>query len=439
MLAAMTTAARYATLVALSLSLGCGGQSADTLVGQSAHFRLYVSPGVAQGSTPDGERALAALEANWNDMSTLLPLRAGTIDYHWVTAAELSSVCGEPAGGCEQEGPVVFAVGVPVQHELNHAYVELITGSHAPPVPLLTEGFASAIGCGDGLGVQKGTTARWQDLVALPEANPRFDAEGYAAGALLVRYLIRSRGMDAFVAYYAQAPKVRDPAEFADDFQRFWGTTLDAAWAAMNTVGPGTSLGDTPLCPCSLGPLPLGRSLADDPASPPYWTIPDAGGATIAMSPLVGGVFDDFDCLGQTFDGSGAAAAGLVRLGPGARGYVLGPLASATTGHFVSDTCEAAELFEVPAAAAALGLAVQVDRSSAAANLVYLRLQPPAGTTNLIVPFGTIAACETCAFDTPACAPDAPIAAGVPIYVQLPLTVQKDSAAQVTSTTILFQ
>lgn len=436
----MTTAARFAPLVALSVSLGCGGQPAGIyFAGQSAHFRLYVSPGVAQDVRPDGEQALATLEFNWNDMATLLPLRAGTIEYHWVTAAELSSACGEPAGGCEQEGPVVFAVGVPVQHELNHAYMELITGSHAPPVPLVTEGFASAIGCGDGLGVQKGTTPRWQDLVALPEANPRFDAEGYAAGALLVRYLVRTRGIDAFVAYYAQAPKVRDPALFADDFQRFWGMTLDEAWSGMNTVAPGTSLGDTPLCPCSLPPLPLGSSLLGGLTAPPYWTIPDAGGATIAMWPLGGGVFDDFDCRGQTFDGSGAASAGLVRLGPTVHGYVLAPLEIAATGHFVSDTCEAAELFQVPAAAAALGLAVQVDQSSAAADVVYLRLQRPAGTTSLIVPFGPIAACATCAFDTPACPQDAPIAEGVPIYVRLPLTVQKDSAAQVTSTTILFQ
>jgi hypothetical protein len=245
--------------------------------------------------------------------------------------------------------------------------------------------------------------------------------------------------MDAFVDYYLQAPGVRDPALFADNFQRFWGITLDAAWSAMNTVTAGTSLGDAPLCPCSLAALPLDQPLPGNPATAPYWTIPDAAGKTIALSPPSGGVFQDFDCLGQAFDGSGAAAAGLARLGPAVRGYVLAPLASAATGHFVSDSCEAAQLFEVPPAALALGLAVQVDQSTATSGVVYLRLLPPAGATGVVVPLGTVAACDSCAFDTPACSPAAALSPGAPVYVQLPLTVQTGSAAQVTSTTLLFQ
>ncbi|MFL5308107.1 MAG: hypothetical protein ACJ8F1_23025 [Polyangia bacterium] len=215
--------------------------------------------------------------------------------------------------------------------------------------------------------------------------------------------------------------------------------TLDAAWSAMNTVGPGTSLGDAPLCPCSLPSLPLDQPLSNDPASAPYWTIPDAAGRTIAMHAPSGGVFADFDCLGQSFDGSGGAAAGLVRLGPSVHGYVLAPLASTTTGDFVSDTCDGAELFTVPPAAIGLGLNVQVDQASAAANVVYLRLVPPAGATNLVVPLGTVTACATCAFDTAACPTGGAISPGAPIHVELPLAVQKDSAAQVTSTTIFFQ
>ncbi len=439
MLTGMRAVGCCAALLAMASSPSCGQQLPGAFVGESAHFRLYVSSGVVIPPDLDTDRALVALESNWRDMATLLPLQTGSIEYHWVTPSELSSACGGPAGGCEQQGPIVIADGVPIQHELNHAYIELLAGTHAPPVPLVTEGFAGAIGCGDGLGVQKGTPTRWQDLLALPGDDPRFDRDGYSAGALLVRYLIRSGGIDAFISYYRQAPKVRDPALFADHFQRFWGITLDAAWSAMNTVSPGTGLGDTSLCPCSLPSLPLDQPLAVDRVSAPYWTIPEVDGKTIAMHPVSGAIFDDFDCHGETFDGSGTAGVGLIRLGPTVHGYVLAPLASTTTGHFVSDTCEAAELFQVPPSALGLGLSVQVDQSSAASNVVYLRLVPPPGATALSVPLGIVDTCATCAFDEAACAAVTAISPGTPVYVQLPLTVQKASAAQVTSTTIFFQ
>ena len=424
---------RTGALLAVTLSCACR-ELPGVFVGESTHFRLYVSSGVEVPPGLEGEKALTALETNWTDTATLLPLDArrsvGKIEYRWVVPGDLSSACEPGVGGCELEGPIVVALELPFQHELNHAYMELITGTNAHPVPLLTEGIASAIGCGQGFGARLDDPTRWQELIA---GNPRdegFARDGYPQGALLVRYLIRTRGIDAFIAYYEQAPKVRTPALFADNFQRFWGMSIDAVWSAMKTMDPGESLGDTSLCPCSLPSPPLDQPLADDPATTPYWTIPDARGKTIALQAGPSHIIRNFDCLGQRFDGPGASPVALVRLGAGVRGYVLAPLAGATVGDFISDTCEGAEPFAVPSDLMGLGLGVQVDRSLAAARWVYLQLQAPPGATTLSVPSAAVSACATCAFDTPTCPAGVALSPQGTTYVRLPLTPSTGSDAR---------
>jgi hypothetical protein len=437
----MSKFVRAGALVAVTAACACSPQLPGVLVGESAHFRLYVSPGAYVSPGPEGEGGLTALEANWTDTATLLPLTGGKIEYHWVAVDELASACTADVGGCEQEGPIVVAYELPDQHELDHAYMELMTHTHDNPVTLVTEGYAESIGCGQGNGDLLIDPTRWQDLVALTEVAPEFENEGLIEGALLVRYLIRNWGGDKFVAYYAQATKARDPALFADNFQRFWGISIDAAWSAMKTVLPGENIFDSSLCPCSLTPLPLDQTLPDDPATAPYWTIPQGTDETIVLEGAPSYKVDDFDCLGQRFDGGGGAGTVLARLGAGIRGYVLSPLTSTTTGNFVSDTCADAEPFTVPAGGlSSLGLAVQVDRSTAASDVVYLQLQAPAGSTTLSVPQGMIVnSCASCAFGTPACPPGGTVSPTGTTYVQLTLALAFGSSAQVTSQVISFQ
>ncbi len=437
----MSRLVRGGALVALATLGACRPGQPGTLVGESAHFRLYVSPGAYLQPGLDGQSALTALETNWADVATLLPLKAGKIEYHWVSVDELAAACTEDVAGCELEGPIVVAYHVPDQHELDHSYMELMTGTHDNPIPLLTEGYAEAIGCGQGSGALLTDPTRWQDLVALPEVSPKFEGEGLSQGAMLVRYLIRQWGGDRFVAYYARATKVRDPALFADDFQRFWGMSLDAAWSAMRTVAPGENIYDGSLCPCSLPPLPLDQALPDDLPAAPYWTIPEGNGETIALEGAPSYVVNDFDCLGQRLDGGGGTGTSLIRLGASVRSYVLAPLTGTATGNFISDTCASVDAFTVPAGGlSSLGLAVQVDRASVASNIVYLQLQPPLGATQLSAPLGeTVTTCARCAFDTPACPPSTALAAQGTTYVQLTLTLSVGSSAQVTSQVLSFQ
>ena len=42
---------------------------------------------------------------------------------------------------------------------------------------------------------------------------------------------------------------------FADNFQAFWGTTIDATWAAMHVPPVGSVDMDEAICPCSLPAL----------------------------------------------------------------------------------------------------------------------------------------------------------------------------------------
>src|SRR4051812_36122374 len=54
------------------------------LVGESAHFRLFVDPdltGIPTGLA--GESGLVALETEWADVQTMLKMPDGKIDYYW--------------------------------------------------------------------------------------------------------------------------------------------------------------------------------------------------------------------------------------------------------------------------------------------------------------------------------------------------------------------
>ena len=73
-----------------------------TLVGESAHFRLFVDPDVdTQLSfllTLQGSAGLDALETDWADKQTMLKMPEGQrkIDYHLLTAMQRST------SGCRQ-------------------------------------------------------------------------------------------------------------------------------------------------------------------------------------------------------------------------------------------------------------------------------------------------------------------------------------------------
>ena len=89
---------RLVGLALLALAAGCGDSAASfpalpgTLVGESAHFRLFVSPEFpTQLSfllTCRGALASTRSEADWADKQTMLKMPEGQrkIDYHLLTS-----------------------------------------------------------------------------------------------------------------------------------------------------------------------------------------------------------------------------------------------------------------------------------------------------------------------------------------------------------------
>ena len=92
-----------------------------------------------------------------------MPTAAGSVDHLQVPGAassdQINAGCLEKVGGCEVTGTLQIATNlVPDQHELMHAYMELVAPG-ANPVPFVVEGAAQAIGC-EGLQVGVGRPGR---------------------------------------------------------------------------------------------------------------------------------------------------------------------------------------------------------------------------------------------------------------------------------------
>ena len=141
--------------------------------------------------------------------------------------------------------------------------------------------------------------------------------------------------------------------------------------------------------------------LDSDMAHVPYWTVPDVMGRTIALQSPIGSAVDVIDCQGNKSDIVAGGQAALARLDTPS--YVLAPLVSAVSGAYISDTCEGAALYAVPAAIVNGELDLRVGRSTVTSTDLYLQLQAPASTTTVSILSGTMSTCASCAFDTVSC------------------------------------
>jgi hypothetical protein len=419
----------------LTLAAGCGGGVSfpGTLMGESAHFRLFVDPDLDATSIPPnmmGPSGLAALETDWTDKRALLKMPEGRkIDYHLLTPAHIATACGfaefpvsEREAGCETEDLQIAAEYLPHQHELVHAYFSLLAPGTLP-VPLVLEGTANAVGCNTDTGTDILYSPRWQDAVLETANDPRGDV--YLEGGLLARFLIRTQGADSFVRYYRQAPKSRDPALFGANFSQYWGMSLDDVWAAIHTVALGGATVDATICPCALETLPFGGApLDEDPVSHPYWALSLPPGGSVSLSPPDGGDLTDLkDCQGVQPDvvltGSDAGAALVQIPADGRARYIPAPLDAAGAGDYLTDSCAATVPLALPVGfldqgeyALEVGAVAPGDLSGT--STVYLQLQLPAAAHVLLD--GQTEVCGSCAFDQAPCSslPDGRASLAVP-------------------------
>jgi hypothetical protein len=392
--------------------VGCHGTPPGSLVGESQHFRLYIDPDAAVPAGLDGDNALAALEAEWADVHRMLQMPEGKITYYWLSSDHISAACEQPETNVEAcfwpRGLEVDAPTLPLAHELNHAYMYLLT--QRIPFPFLAEGAAEAIECGAAYPMPADLVPWEGAVVAYPPS-----LVPYAQGGAFVRYLIRTYGSAEFVRYYQQAPEERDPALFAANFQSFWGITIDDAWIASHEVSPGTpSFESGKICPCSLPPLePLG-AVTNDPARAPYWSFPETSGQTLALSPQAGGRVSVMDCAGILPILGGPNV--LARISGGPPRYVLAPLETATIGNYLADDCADAAPFSGPIVAMQFGgLTIAITPPPSGSETLYLNL---ASSFSGTLRAGLTQTCDTCAFDQASCQP---LAGGAMPEVQGPL------------------
>jgi hypothetical protein len=445
---------RWLGLSLLALAAGCVDTKPTypplpgTLVAESAHFRLFVGAGFDLGVLPaylHDNGGVNALEVDWADKGTMLRMPDGPrkIDYHLLTDEQITAACLENVGGCELTGTLQIATNtLPDQHELMHAYMEILAPG-ANPLPFLVEGAAQAIGCEDvPVGADlTGDQTSWQEVVVSGREY------AYSYGGQFARYLIRTQGIDAWVQYYAQAPGGRDPAVFAANFTAFWNLSIDDVWTAMRTLGPGGATTDTVICPCSLETLPTGgHPLDSNHARHPYWVLPDTGDASLALVAPTGGAFSIADCAGiapifksgrSTLQTSApaipslpdAAIAFVQFPSDGRRRFVTAvvdaPIASATVGPYIADSCATTVPYPLPQdfVNGAGELSIFVDQTTVGAVSKYVQVEVPA------IGLATLGSgadfCDSCGGGQGACATTA--AGGASGYSQVtpgPLNVE---------------
>jgi hypothetical protein len=406
------------------LLASCSPTLPGTLVGESAHFRLFMDPDLDPSTlfpSEQGQPGLDALETDWADKQTMLKMPEGKqkIDYHLMTSGHIADACGLPEfvdssvnpEGCEIPGTLQIAAAyLPHQHELIHAYMELLT-SGTLSVPLVVEGTAESIGCGIPTGTDLTYDVPWQQALLEAATDPAGDA--YTQGGLFARYLIRTQGIDAWVRYYRQAPARRDSALFAANFSAFWNMTVDDVWTAMHVVNPGAATTDRTICPCSLPAFPTdGQPL---PANP-YWTLGDTQGASIAVtSPSARSIIVE-DCEGvapEIFTGGAYAKpntpsipdanVAIIQLADGQSHYVPAPISGVSAGQYLADSCAATTPYALPADFLSGTGMVWILAGPATPGSVtkYLQLQVPFAAQ--VTEAGGVATCDSCAFEQGSC------------------------------------
>jgi hypothetical protein len=228
----------------------CGAPSPDLppIQASSAHFRYHArAPADVQSDILD------RLERNRADFYQFMGLDDENVtDYYYFTDdADRAANSPCPIAGADCALRHSAYASIPFhEHELIHTYM---FGVGAPSVPV-SEGTAEAVGCirqAGGYGTSGETD--WRRAV---HDYPTSDLTIYAASQRFVLYLMKQMGVAETVAYYRADPFTLDPASFAQDFQRFWGSPIDDVWSAA--VGSGAPEPTLPICPCEVDSIAIG-------------------------------------------------------------------------------------------------------------------------------------------------------------------------------------
>jgi hypothetical protein len=315
----------------------------------SEHFRVFSHP-----DAPATEAMLSALEVDYRDLHAFLVFPEGRIDYHYLSSAEAAASCDPGAAsaitGCARGRTIVTDRALD-HHELIHAYLAPI----GTPPPLFREGVAQGIACGPAAPSAKGPLSPWRTTVVLRAAH---QSEVYDAGLMLFVYLVKTFGIERFVGYYAEARDTSDPEVFRQQYEAFWGISLDDTWRDMQlSERPQGAV--SAICSCSQSPLSLDGVAVDGAALDTFVVpLPDAdpgpylfdAAASAGSARLAKCAQDSADAPIATA-GGGTPAIVAARLLPERYyfGVTPGSSLSARRADFLASTCAAADPIPIPA------------------------------------------------------------------------------------------
>jgi hypothetical protein len=236
------------------LVVSCNGAEPDlpaVEIGRSAHFHYY-----ARAADRVPASVLDLLEANWTEMSTFFGLDQSLLVKYYLFDSRDDFVANGPCpsfdGACAW-GRAVYSERPFHEHELIHSYFAPL----GPAPSIVEEGVASGLSCFEFLPEQPlpPSDPSWQAAVR----NDHVDSTDYGQSRF-VRQLIREHGPERFRDFYESTEATRDPAVFSQQFDRFWGESIDVVWAEATASSPSPTYRDLAMCPCSAAPLPVDGS-----------------------------------------------------------------------------------------------------------------------------------------------------------------------------------
>lgn len=214
---------RTLSLLLTLTMIGCTGSDELDRVWTSEHF-VYRSR-VDDDSVC--EEVLDTLEAHRAEVLTYLGLdpdaRSGPIEYRkYRDRSDLEAHGACPGRAACAIDDTVWTYLAVHEHELIHVHM----GSHAPH-PLLSEGVATALGCSP-----SGLVPEELELVDLLTWNDDvwLGTELFRGAAVLVAHLLRTRGPEAFLAWYEAVSRSAGPDEIRRKYEETYGSAIEDAW-----------------------------------------------------------------------------------------------------------------------------------------------------------------------------------------------------------------
>ncbi|MEJ7732934.1 MAG: hypothetical protein WKG00_27525 [Polyangiaceae bacterium] len=209
---------------------------------ETEHFVYFVEDGAPEPCAGTGDWLETYFTAYSQFLGVDLPPPLKILYYRLGSLESVAAFdCGAVAGACARF-PAIYSTSAVHPHEMVHIAAALLG---EPPL-LFEEGLAEVLGCRpveDSIGLP-GTSAPIESLVETAAFDGYREADisgAYAASKAFVKRLIDRFGADAFLSFYARAPRLGLRITIDQVFREEFGESIDEAFAEWRTQPPGYS------------------------------------------------------------------------------------------------------------------------------------------------------------------------------------------------------